>query len=415
MIDHKLAEEISKRFINNPGSMNCGSGKLAKRNRTNPETIIEAKKLANLVVKNQPFIRATNQTEQVTFDENVGSGTGTLSYIGPKEIKTKEDLVKECNIDETKWNIDRMIFNSWGKENNQNWQVKAFLSVKKPNQIFTKEFENFLETYSPSKFRSSYTPKANPNACLIINKQDEHLNKLDTTPDGDNDITNRFSDVVNKIKIILNQASLSNNLEKIIYVLGSDEFNSEWTATTTKGTPQQNIHSYQESFQLICDYEITVIEQLLNHTPNLEIKYIPGNHDEYVGWHLITWLQAYFKNYNSVKFDTTSEYTKYIKYSNTAMMFNHGDGMKPQKLASLFPIGFKAEWSSCDYFYIFTGDKHFEKSEDLGGIVFYQLPALSKANSLWDKKHGYTNAYNELTAFLIEENKGRTTIFKQPL
>ena len=56
--------------------------------------------------------------------------------------------------------------------------------------------------------------------------------------------------------MIASQAVLSNNLENITYIIGSDEFNSEFTGMTTKGTPQTNTHTYQQSFEYICNHEV---------------------------------------------------------------------------------------------------------------------------------------------------------------
>ncbi len=94
-------------------------------------------------------------------------------------------------------------------------------------------------------------------------------------------------------------------------------------------------------------------------------------------------------------------------------MFNHGDAIKPEKLASIFPMEFKNKWSLCDNFYIFTGDKHHELSKDFMGIKFYQLPALSRAKSSWDDKQGHTCSKAELTAFVIDQSDGMTDIIKQ--
>jgi hypothetical protein len=187
---------------------------------------------------------------------------------------------------------------------------------------------------------------------------------------------------------------------------------------TTKGTPQQNTDDYQKSFEEICNHEIDMVNLLLRSAEYVEVIYISGNHDEYAGWHLISWLAAYFRNDvadERISFDTDTNYRKYVSFGSTAMMFNHGDAIKPSKLASLFPMEFRDEWSYFDHFYIFTGDKHHELSQDFNGIKFYQIPAFSKAKGKWDDKHGYTCSKGEVTAFLIEMSQGMTNIFKQYL
>ena len=184
---------------------------------------------------------------------------------------------------------------------------------------------------------------------------------------------------------------------------------------TTKGTPQQNTHSHHESFEFICDHEVAIITMLLQHANNIDVIFVSGNHDEFAGWYMIKWLEGYFRTTERVSFDISPKYRKYVSYGNTALMFNHGDVLKPVKLAALFPMEYRENWSSHENFYIFTGDKHHEVSHDFNGIKFYQIPAFSNAKSLWDDKNGHVMSKAEVTAFLIDETDGMTNIFKQYL
>lgn len=349
----------------------------------------------------------------VSFYEDVLKGTGEVSFKSLEEIKTIDDLIQKCKIDTEKWEITKYIQNYWGNVKQPYYQVKAWLSKKKDAQLFQDAFLSFLETYTPS---SSEIPApeykvSSRKSCLIINKQDAHFDKFDVG--GNNDIDQRFYDYLKKLENIIYQAALSSNITDIKYIIGSDEFNSEFTNTTTKGTPQDNILTYHESFQRVCDHEITVINMLLENGDDVEVVFVAGNHDEYVGWHLATWLKTYYRNESRVHFDISPRYRKYINYGLSAMMFNHGDAIKPAKLASIFPMEYKERWSESNHFYVFTGDKHHEMSLDFNGIKFYQLPAFSTAKSGWDDKNGYTVSKGEINGFLIDYYDGMTNIFKQ--
>jgi hypothetical protein len=351
----------------------------------------------------------------VRFIEDVQKGTGEIVLNSKEEIKSLEELIEKCKIDTDKWEVTKYVQNYWGNSDQPHYQVKAWLGKKKDEQIFQDSFISFLETYEPHspKVTAPKYETSKKDACLIINKQDSHLDKLDIG--GDNDIEERFGNFIQRVEIIIDQASLSNNLTDIKYIIGSDEFNSEFTSTTTKGTPQQNILSYHDSFKAICDHEVDVINLLLQKGDVVDVIFVAGNHDEFVGWHLASWLQTYFRNELRLFFDISPRYRKYVSYGTSAMMFNHGDALKPAKLASLFPMEFKTEWSDHDNFYIFTGDKHHEMSIDINGIKFYQLPAFSTAKSSWDDKNGYTITKGEVTGFLIDLEDGITNIFKQYL
>lgn len=351
----------------------------------------------------------------VKYEEDITRGVGEVIFNSAEEIKSLDELIIKSKIDTEKWEITRYVQNYWGNSKTPHWQVKAWMAKKSTEQAFQDSFIEFLKEYQPasSEILKPVNVFDKSSGCLVINKQDSHLNKFDI--DGDNDISKRFSNILQKVEVIIDQASLSNSIDTVFYIIGSDEFNSEFTGTTTKGTPQQNILTYHDSFKRICEHEIEMIRMLLKKALDVQVIYVAGNHDEFVGWHMITWLDAYFKSNLRVTFDCSPKYRKYVSYGETAMMFNHGDAMKPAKLASVFPIEFREEWSNHENFYIFTGDKHHEISVDFGGIKFYQIPAFSNAKSSWDEKNGYTSSRAEVTGFLIDFEQGMTNIFKQYL
>ena len=379
---------------------------LLKELRTR-ESIIQEAELGNYISELEETI--------VRFEEDILKGTGEIVINTKDEIKSLDELIIKCKIDTDKWEITKYVQNYWGNGETPHWQVKAWLGKKSTEQVFQDAFVDFLDSYKPVS-QDVMSPKWEGNkfpAMLIINKQDSHLNKYDI--DGNNDVTDRLANIMYKVEMIANQAQLSNNLDQITYIIGSDEFNSEFTGTTTKGTPQTNTHTYQTSFEYICGHEVLMITMLLQYAENVNVVYVAGNHDEYVGWHMVNWLRTYFRNIERVTFDCSPKYRKYISYGGSALMFNHGDAIKPAKLAALFPIEYREGWSFHNNFYIFTGDKHHEVSHDFNGIKFYQIPAFSNAKSLWDDKNGHTMSKAEVTGFLIEQGSGMTNIFKQYL
>jgi len=369
-------------------------------------------------------LREIKETEEV--DEEIDKEDSTIDGTiirhnlekGSIEIQAyydhppqPEEVIADHKIDTELWRLSSY----WSKGKAKGWLVSAWFTKITKTQVFQTEFIEFLDSWkSPHKvIEKKKLSSISTNSCLVINKQDAHYNKYDIN--GNNDITERFSEVEGKVEKILKKAATGSNLQKLIYIIGSDELNSEWTETTTKGTPQQNILGYQTSFQAVCYHEVNVINQLLKYSDSIEVIYIPGNHDNFSGWHIASWLRVYYKDQKNIEIDISPSYTKYVKFSNTAMMFNHGDEMKPEKLAQNFPIEFKEHWSSCDHYFVFTGDKHVELSKSIGGIKFYQVPALSKSKSWWDSRNGYTTTKAEMTAFLIEEKAGMTDIYKEVL
>lgn len=378
--------------------------------RTNIDAEIE-ECLSQKLLKESPII-------DIPFSEPTKRETETELEVSAywNHEPTPDEIIAKHKIDLKKWKLSTY----WSKGRAKGFLVSAqFSAIKKDSsENFTIRFEDFLQKHNFQKIE--VVAYSNPiederltkKAVLIVNKQDAHFNKLDIG--GKNDIETRFFKIEQTLETLIAQARHSAKIEKIVFVVGSDEFNSEWTGMTTKGTPQQNILSYEEAFEQICQHNLRLLSRLYLHCPNVEVLYVKGNHDEYVGWHLVQWLQLAFKR-PTVTFDTSQLNRKYIRFENVGLMFNHGDQMKHKELAQIFPMEFREEWSKCVAFNIFTGDKHHEKTEDIVGIKAYQLPALSCAKSKWDDKRGYGGkaTSGEMQVFLIEGQRGNTYIYKE--
>lgn len=347
----------------------------------------------------------------MTQEENLEDGTATVQFQYPLDTLSDEDIYRECKRDPKVWKLVQMY---WKKRASGFIYTANFcLREKDKKNHFQSQFIDFLQTHT-FRFPEIQAPDyhdALTNALLVLNKQDFHFNKYDVF--GNNNIFERLRRFESTTVKLAQKAARNYNIEKIIYIVGSDSFNSEWTNTTTKGTPQKNVVGYHEGFELITEHEIAVVKDLLTRAQAVEVLYIPGNHDEFVGWHLIKMMQQAFGDNPRISFETKPNYRKYVRYSNTALMFNHGAEVKPQKLANAFPVEFKEEWSFTDHWYIFCGDKHRPMERDFSGIEFFGIPALSDAKSNWDDVNAHVGTKAVYSAYLIEEGNGIADIYKE--
>ena len=341
---------------------------------------------------------------------NPEKGTAEFGRLVSVKPRTAEEIEKLLELDLTKWKLS----NFWNKEQtNGKWMVSALCTKLQGVERVSEDFMEFLKTYkykAPARIRK-VPSKNRMESCLIFNKQDAHLNKHDIH--GKNNIEDRCRNIEDKLELILRRASAVHNIVKGVYVLGSDLLNSEWTDMTTAGTPQQNVCSYHEGFEICCNHEVSMIQLLLQYVDDLQIIFVPGNHDKFVGWHVVNWLSAYFKDQLNLTINMDPSSTKYMRFDNSGMMFNHGDKIKPEKLALVFPQEFRTEWNLCEHYYIFTGDKHHLIAKEIGGIMFYQLPALSRAVSYWDESNAHTLSHSRMTGFLLSEGTGMCDTYSE--
>lgn len=347
------------------------------------------------------------------INHNTDKGTLEIKSIYTS-APTPEDIIRDHKLDLKSWKLS----NYWSKQVHGGWRVSALFSKLTEKDTFQKDFEKFLSSYSP-KYTSRYpiskdTGRGLQKGTLFLNKQDAHLNKKDEAK-GDNDIFERFDNYFSVLESSVSDVTKVADLEKTIYVIGSDHFNSEVTGMTVKGTPQTNILNYHTSFQLICDHEVRIIDYLLSKSGKVEVIYLIGNHDACVSFHMASWLKVYFRDEKRVTVDISPEYTKYLKIYDTAICINHGDVQKPERLAQNFTFEIKDWVSSCNHFLIVTGDRHHDAAKDFGAIKWYQIAASSSAKSSWDKQGGYTTTPALMTSFLIREGEGASMIIKKEL
>jgi hypothetical protein len=421
-------QQVTDKFVSSPTYLDKGAGYLSTIFKTSKKNIYKAKEQARKILNEREVskLHKTIKDQEDLINRKFNSkGECDLDGFITKRVTTLEDLIEVCKIDTKVWEVVSWECNKWevGAKNSQNkievtplFQVKAKLAKPKGSTIFGKEFVEFLKTYKPEGVYvgthvNYYIDK--PKAILILPKQDAHFNRVDVY--GRNDIKNRFKIVKDATIEIITEASYLNTIEKVTYIVGSDQFNSEWTNTTTGGTPQQNLISYQEAFKLICDHEIEIIENLRTHSKNVEILFVPGNHDEYAGWHLVQWLSCFYRNVSGVTINegTTNITRRYERFGDSAIMYDHGAICDGKELAQIFPVEFRKEWGKCNHYYIFAGDKHHEKSLDIKSIKYYRVPALTPTKSKWEALRHITPG--EMQAFLIREDKGLTNMYSRLL
>jgi hypothetical protein len=85
----------------------------------------------------------------VRFVEDIQKGTGEVVFNSKEEIKSLDELIEKCKIDTDKWEITKYVQNYWGNADQPHYQVKAWLGIKKNEQIFQDSFVAFLENYEP--------------------------------------------------------------------------------------------------------------------------------------------------------------------------------------------------------------------------------------------------------------------------
>jgi predicted phosphodiesterase len=347
-----------------------------------------------------------------SLKEDTIKGEATLTFTADSP-PTEQQIIEWFKIDTKKYRINQVYHKtSFGGK----YAITVSLLALKGSQTLDVSTD-FLDKLDELKPLSAFPTiksriEGKPNVALLIPKQDAHFNKYDI--DGNNNIAERFKAFTRSLLNQLEKVSATSNIEKIFYIVGSDEFNSEWTGNTTKGTPQQNILTYEQGFEAISEFNIAITRLLKAYSAEVEVILLNGNHDHNVSWHLAHLLSRLFSNTPDITVNSELVNTKIITYGKNLIALNHGDATKPKDLASKLPILAKDKWSSHDNYFIITGDKHTELAQDFNGIMAYRVPQLSSSKSAWDDKNNYITSKPEMLTFVFQETY-LSDIIREPI
>lgn len=320
--------------------------------------------------------------KQIKLEEDFVQGTATVQYSGPIEIKTQEDLVRECNIDLDKWTITKLIHNAWGKQGNQSYQVKAWLSSKVNSipDLIEKTLSEFKFQYTPTAVKHLNTKFTTPT-CAVLSLQDIHIGK-EIVEKGGKDLIQSVRDCIENL---IMRSYHSNNLEKIIFVLGGDLLHVDsFALTTTSGTPVESSLSAYDAYKIAFDLMFWAVSYMRQFCKELEVVYIPGNHDRLSSSHIAYSLSKVI-NSPDIKWNIDYAERKVIVYGNSMICLEHGD-FNISRSFQVFATEFAKEWGDTTWRTCYTGHTHKEKkveyitTNEECGFTLRTLPSLSKAD-----------------------------------
>lgn len=346
----------------------------------------------------------------------------TLQYAGDDLINV-ENLLKKCNVDSKKWEVSKFtleekhITKKVGDsiEFCPKYDVKAWLSKKEiDQQELLKEFIEEAAKHSPKSFsKEQLFPKGPDKKFLLeIGIYDSHLSKLCwrlETGGQDYDIKIAVQLFKNAVEDLLSKTPL-NKVERIVFPVGNDFFNSDNELyTTTAGTPQHDDSRWQKSFAVGCNLLTETIEKLSGIAP-VDVIVVAGNHDRQKVFYLGEYLNAWFKNNSLININNSPNKRKYYRYHKNLFGFCHGNEEKHPELPLIMAREAKEDWGDCDFYYWRLGHWHHQTTKDYKGVIVNILPSLCPVDEYHAKK-GFVHNSRGSQAFLYHRDEGLAATF----
>jgi hypothetical protein len=304
------------------------------------------------------------------------------------DLRTVEQVLDFAKIDTKIWRVTKVVTNSWevtmrtGQTTRTdgdtttskndvntytNFQIKLWLEriVPAATQDAVDSIVESMKKYAP-KYPRVIVPSAKPSGddiMLEISPFDPHLGMLAWKPETGTDWDIRIAVNVlrDAVRNILSRSG-SFAIKRIVFPLGQDFYHLNSTEYVTPKA--KNVLSVDGRFHKIylSGYECMrdVIDDCLQVAP-VEIKYVPGNHDQATSFVLCHALMAHYDKCKHVSVDLSPKARKAVTHGRVLLCFTHGMSEKARSLPMLFASEFREQFSRCDWFEIHTGHLHHMK------------------------------------------------------
>ena len=337
-----------------PGYLKEGPERLSEKLNCSVETCRHALREARIEAKNNSV---TNENESVI--------TEFQTFLDKNEIAP--DDVKSVKFWQTMSGDQRFSVVTKGDE--------------KSKHELKKEIEDFAAQYSPQVTKIKTKELKDP--CVYeISLPDIHYGKMtgETLEQLESNFMMCVEDLVAKADGL--------NIEKFLLPIGNDGMNSEgMRRTTTKGTPQEDIADWKDTFRGYWRLMVRAIDSLKVKAP-VHVIVISGNHDFERMFYAGDVISGWYKNDKNVTVDNDLEQRKYFEYGNNMIMFTHGDKEKPAEMPLIMATEQPEMFARCEFREAHCGHLHKEMVNEYRGIKVRFLPSIC-SNDSWHKSMGY--------------------------
>ena len=356
-----------------------------------------------------------------TLDET--KNTATLTSPKQNRIGTLDELLKKAQVDTDIWEVDRYVINSWevGSKVDERiiveplFQIKAWLKRNLETskiKLLIRELKTDLKSKAPEYPEIKYGAFNQKEQMLQINIFDLHFGKLAWAKETGDNYDHKIAS--EQFKYVIKEhlkRTKHYKIQKILFPIGNDFFNSDnLNNTTTRGTQQDEDVRWQKTFLLGRQLMVWGIDTLSKIAP-VEVIVIQGNHDWERSFYLGDALECYYHKCNNVIIKNEPTPRKYIIFGSTLLGFTHGNNEKTADLPLLMAQEKPELWSKTKYREWHLGHLHHKKQmqwqtigENKGCTVRY-MSSISGTDA-WHNQKGYKGALKSSESFIWSKKTG---------
>jgi len=339
-----------------------------------------------------------------------------------EDLKSPDRIMSILGYDPLMWELTGSKTSRWNVSNGTgNGNHKVLYSLRatvKPRKVELDidKITNIINNLKIDAKKLKNYDYEKGNYILEIPMMDVHFNKISESRivGVESNSETIKTDFMSVVEYFLAK-SHGKKIERIIFPIGQDYFNSEANGTTTHGTPQDNDLPHDLMFEKGTDLLFEAIEMCREIAPVL-IQFVAGNHDTNIAYYATSSLSRMYK-YNGtsgVEFDLLPK-RKYIEFGKCLIGYTHGNKERVRiEKENIMQNEMREAWGRTLFHEWHTGHEHHEEVRELGGIKYRKINSIT-ANDNWHYENGYVGALRMAQAFLWHKEFGLLDIYNCPI
>lgn len=325
------------------------------------------------------------------------------------EDETLDDFIARKRIDLSKFAIVEATLNEYAG----NEQIKVRVRPKMPDVFNEKEFLDKIASVVSRHSRESVVETITPYGKIVEESKNLFVPCLFDAHIESPSFSGDYFVWLNDLMKMGVQGGY--NPDTILLIIGNDfgHFDDQ-NYQTTSGTLVGGTRTYLDSVDERCSIMLKAIDLMTLYSENVNIAFVPGNHDRLSTYWLKKVAESFYKEDGAVNIVGCQNPRTYFLYGETLLGMTHGSDEKKFDLASLMAVESPIEWSKSKKRMWLTGHLHqqnraYNMLSEKFGVISRIFPSLVDPDD-WHILKGYIG--NDRAAeLLVFDDKGKVAEF----
>ena len=332
--------------------------------------------------------------EEVDINYKTGEQTvRKLVKIFDETDKSPEKVMEMLGYKQGVWELTNFNLTKYGKEDSPMYAAKVMLKPDKIGIDWQALGESLADKVTPKQPKQPHD--AHRERYLVIPLYDLHFNG-----------TNEYDETLGRVFEQLEQ-----EYKKVLIISGGDILHTDNYQSTTASGTQLETTDMNQAWEDAFDFFDLIMDKALDCAEEVEVVYVPGNHDTTVGQTLFKALTKLYQKEDRITIDDAQEMFKATLLGHNFIGATHGVKRNKKDYPMIFATQFSQLWGAegVQTRETFTGHLHYEWTVDMNGLVIRQMPTRNETDQ-WHKDNGFVGSHKRF--MLVEYSEYETEMIR---